>query len=91
MGPDHTVHADNIGRRARDEADHAADQVRGAAGNVQEAAERIAMQAREYGDKAMQAARGFKPFVEGSMREQPISSLIAAAAIGFALGALWKK
>ena len=44
-----------------------------------------------YGEKAQQAAQEFKPFVEKSIKEQPMSTLAAAAAIGFVLGAIWKK
>jgi ElaB/YqjD/DUF883 family membrane-anchored ribosome-binding protein len=46
---------------------------------------------RQYGEKAQQAAQEFKPFVEKSLKEQPMGTLAAAAAIGFVLGALWKK
>jgi ElaB/YqjD/DUF883 family membrane-anchored ribosome-binding protein len=53
--------------------------------------EKIARQAQEYGEKAQEVARNFKPFVEKSMKQQPMSTLAAAAAIGFVLGALWKK
>jgi len=48
-------------------------------------------QAREYGEKAQEAARNFKPYVENSMKEKPMATLAVAAVIGFALGALWKK
>ena len=53
--------------------------------------EKIARQAQEYGEKAQEAVRNFKPFVEKSMKQQPMSTLATAAVIGFVLGALWKK
>jgi len=48
-------------------------------------------QARAYSDKAQEAAKNFKPYVEKSLREQPIATLVVAAGLAFALGALWKK
>jgi ElaB/YqjD/DUF883 family membrane-anchored ribosome-binding protein len=48
-------------------------------------------QARQYGETAKQAVQDFKPFVEQSLKDQPMSTLAAAAAIGFVLGAIWKK
>ena len=48
-------------------------------------------QAREYTEQAQEAAKHFKPFVEKSMKEQPLATLAVAALIGAALGALWKK
>jgi len=77
--------------RAGETADRTADQLRRAADNAEQIASKVAEQAREYGEKAQEAARNFKPFVERSMKEQPMSTLAAAAVIGFALGALWKK
>jgi ElaB/YqjD/DUF883 family membrane-anchored ribosome-binding protein len=58
---------------------------------AQQMAEKIARQAQEYGEKAQEVARNFKPFVEKSMKQQPMGTLTAAAVIGFVLGALWKK
>jgi ElaB/YqjD/DUF883 family membrane-anchored ribosome-binding protein len=47
--------------------------------------------AREYADKAQDAAKEFKPFVEKSLKDQPMATLAGAAVIGFILGALWKR
>jgi ElaB/YqjD/DUF883 family membrane-anchored ribosome-binding protein len=77
--------------RVNELADSATDQLRNVAENAQEIAGKVAEQAREYGDKAQEVAKNFKPFVEKSLKEQPMSTLAAAAAVGFALGALWKK
>jgi ElaB/YqjD/DUF883 family membrane-anchored ribosome-binding protein len=52
---------------------------------------KVAEQAREYGEKAQEAVKNFKPYVDKSMKEQPMATLGVAAAIGFVLGALWKK
>ena len=61
------------------------------AADAQEMAGKAAEQLREYGEKAQEAAQNFKPFVEKSMKEQPMATLAAASVIGFVLGALWKK
>jgi ElaB/YqjD/DUF883 family membrane-anchored ribosome-binding protein len=59
--------------------------------DAQELASNIAEQARVYGEKAQEAAREFKPFVEKSMKDKPMQTLAGAAAIGFLLGAIWKN
>jgi ElaB/YqjD/DUF883 family membrane-anchored ribosome-binding protein len=73
--------------RLREMADVATDNVK----NATETAEEFAAKAREYGEKAQEAAKNFKPYVEKSMKEQPMATLGVAAVIGFVLGALWKK
>ncbi len=77
--------------RLREMADTATDQLKGVADRAQEVVGDVSQQAREYGEKAQDAARQVKPFVEKSLKEQPMTTLAAAAAIGFVLGALWKK
>jgi ElaB/YqjD/DUF883 family membrane-anchored ribosome-binding protein len=72
-------------------ADGAAEQLRNVAGNADEIASRAAEQARVYGEKAQELAKNFKPYVEKSLKEQPMATLAVAAAIAFALGALLKK
>ncbi len=77
--------------RLRNMAETATDKLKEAGDNAQEIADNVASQAREYGEKALAAAKEFKPFVEKSLKEQPMATLAGAAAIGFLLGALWKK
>jgi ElaB/YqjD/DUF883 family membrane-anchored ribosome-binding protein len=77
--------------RLRDMADTATDKLKGAGEGAQEMAGKVAEQAREYGDKAQEAARQIKPFVERSLKEQPMTTLAGVAVLGFVLGALWKK
>ena len=79
---------------ARQDADSPLDHTdytKKAAENAQDMAGKVAGQAREYGEKAQEAARQARPFVEKSLREQPLITLAGVAAIGFLLGALWKK
>jgi ElaB/YqjD/DUF883 family membrane-anchored ribosome-binding protein len=77
--------------RMRETADKAGEKLKDASANAQELAGNIAEQARQYGEKAQQAAQEFKPFIEKSMKQQPMGTLAAVAAIGFLLGAIWKK
>jgi ElaB/YqjD/DUF883 family membrane-anchored ribosome-binding protein len=46
---------------------------------------------REYGEKAQDVVKNFTPYVEKSMKDQPMATLAVASAIGFVLGAFWKK
>jgi ElaB/YqjD/DUF883 family membrane-anchored ribosome-binding protein len=74
-----------------DMADALAQKVADATAGAQELAGKVADQAREYGDQAQEAVKNFKPYVEKSVKEQPMATLAVAAAIGVVLGALWKR
>ena len=77
--------------RLREMAGVATDKVKNVAQSAEEIAGKVAEQAREYGEKAQEAVRNFKPYVDKSMKDQPMATLGVAAVIGFVLGALWKK
>ena len=77
--------------RLRELADVATDKVKNVAENADEIVGKVAEHAREYGEKAQEAVKNFKPYVDKSMKEQPMATLGVAAVIGFVLGALWKK
>jgi ElaB/YqjD/DUF883 family membrane-anchored ribosome-binding protein len=72
---------------AQQDTDYPRDYAKG----VGENAGKVTEQVREYGEKAQEAARQAKPYVEKSLREQPLVTLAGVAAIGFLLGTLWKK
>jgi ElaB/YqjD/DUF883 family membrane-anchored ribosome-binding protein len=72
-------------------AETASDKLKDVGDHAQELAGKVADQAREYSEKAQETAREFKPFVERSLKEQPMTTLAGAAVLGFILGALWKK
>lgn len=59
--------------------------------STQEMADKVVEQARHYTEKAQDAARQVRPIAEKSFREQPLATLLGAAAVGFVLGALWRK
>jgi ElaB/YqjD/DUF883 family membrane-anchored ribosome-binding protein len=91
-GQDHAQStADTAKDRLRDMADATAGKVKEVAGDAQEIAGKVAHQAREYGEQAQKAVKQVKPFVEKSLKEQPMATLAGAAVLGFVLGALWKK
>ena len=77
--------------RLRDMAGTATDKLKEAGENAQAMTGKVTEQAREYGEKAQAAAKEVKPFVEKSLKEQPMATLAGVAGIGFVLGALWKK
>jgi len=77
--------------RAEAMADTAADRLENAAQSAQELAGKVAEQAKIYGEKAQEAVQNVRPYVEKSMKEQPMQTLAVASIIGFVLGALWKK
>ena len=77
--------------RLREMADVATDKVKNATQSAEELAGKVAEQAREYGERTQAAVKNFKPYVDKSMKEQPMATLGVAAVIGFVLGALWKK
>jgi ElaB/YqjD/DUF883 family membrane-anchored ribosome-binding protein len=76
---------------ARLDTDAPRDYAKQASENAQKAADTVTEQAREYGEKMQEAARQARPYVEKSLREQPLITLAGVAAIGFLLGTLWKK
>jgi ElaB/YqjD/DUF883 family membrane-anchored ribosome-binding protein len=77
--------------RLRDMADITGEKLKDAAAGAQDMAEKVADRAREYGDQAQEAVKQARPYVEKSLKEQPMATLAGAAVLGFVLGALWKK
>lgn len=90
------------GRTAHDVAEAAKSQfgriADSAAGNLQSTAhqaEEVAKQAlergREAGENLKEVGGNFKNAIQKSVESQPLTTLVAAAAVGFILGALWRK
>ena len=86
QGPDRKVPSEGEGL-----ANTAAAQPSRVAADAQRIDERAAQTARAYGEEAQAAAKRVRPFMEKSMKEQPMQTLAAAAAVAFLLGALWKR
>jgi ElaB/YqjD/DUF883 family membrane-anchored ribosome-binding protein len=89
---DYSNSREDIGKdRLREMADAATDRFKNISDNAEVFAGKLAEQAHEYGEKAQEVVKNFKPYVEKSMRDQPLVTLAVASVIGFVLGALWKK
>jgi ElaB/YqjD/DUF883 family membrane-anchored ribosome-binding protein len=71
--------------------DKATDQARNVAEHVEDFASNVAQQGREAGERIQEVAGNVKGAVDKSMKDQPMATLVAAAAVGFVLGALWKS
>lgn len=54
-------------------------------------AEDVLDHARQYTAKAQDILKNAKPRLEKSLEDQPMMTLAALAAVGFVLGAMWKK
>ena len=70
--------------------DNAADQFNKVAGQAEDIANRTANQGREMSESVHKVAGNLKGALDTSIREQPIATLVAAAVVGFVLGALGK-
>jgi ElaB/YqjD/DUF883 family membrane-anchored ribosome-binding protein len=74
-----------------DLADKATDQFKKVADRVEGVAGAAADQMRDVTDRTGEVAGNFKRAVDKSVKEQPMATLLMAAAVGFVLGALWKS
>ena len=72
-------------------ADAVTDRVKEVTDGLQERAGQVAEQALEYAEMAQDAVKQFKPFVQKSLKEQPVAMLASFVLVGFVLGAMWKK
>jgi ElaB/YqjD/DUF883 family membrane-anchored ribosome-binding protein len=74
----------NLKQKATDQFGRAADQ-------AEEMANRVAEQGRQAAERMQDVAGNVKGAVSKSMKEQPMTTLVVAAIVGFVLGALWKS
>jgi hypothetical protein len=77
--------------RRNDLADAVTDRFKEVTDGVQERVGQVADQALQYAEMAQDAVRQFKPFVQKSFKEKPMTTLASFVLVGFVLGALWKK
>ena len=77
--------------RPHDLADAVTDRVKEVTDNLQERAGQVADQALQYAEMAQDAVKQFKPFVQKSLKEKPMTTLASFVLVGFVLGAMWKK
>jgi len=62
-----------------------------AADTMHDVADRVVEQGREAAHQMQHAAGTVQTAVTHSLKEQPMTTLAIAAAVGFVLGALWKS
>lgn len=69
----------------------ATDQFSKAADQAEDVANRVAEKGRQAGERIQEVAGNIKGSLDTSLRDQPMATLVAAAMVGFVLGALWKS
>ena len=72
-------------------ADAVSDRFKDVTEDLQERVGQVADQALQYAEMAQDAVKQFKPFVQKSLKEKPMTTLASFVLVGFVLGALWKK
>jgi hypothetical protein len=77
--------------RPHDLADAVTGRFKEVTDDMQQRVGQVAEQALQYSEMAQHAVRQFKPFVQKSLKEQPMTTLASFVLIGFVLGAMWKK
>jgi ElaB/YqjD/DUF883 family membrane-anchored ribosome-binding protein len=75
---------EDIKSKAKQSIDDASDRAQDLAGRAQD----IAGQARQ---QVGEVAGNMKGAIDKSVKDQPLTTLLAAAAVGFVIGALWKS
>jgi ElaB/YqjD/DUF883 family membrane-anchored ribosome-binding protein len=86
-----STNSPNYGRRAEELADKAGEQLERVVSSAEATAKSIADQGRQATEQFQDVADNFKTAVDKSIKEQPITTLVVAAALGFVVGALWKS
>lgn len=59
--------------------------------SLEDAARGVTRKAGEFRDQAESTARDIRSYVEDSVHTKPMMTLAVVSAIGFVLGALWKR
>jgi ElaB/YqjD/DUF883 family membrane-anchored ribosome-binding protein len=77
--------------KQRDPATAVKDQIDRASGQVERLASAASHQAQEVGENMKTVASNVDSAVRSSIRDQPMTTLAVAAAVGFVLGAIWKS
>ncbi|MDO9381281.1 MAG: hypothetical protein Q7T86_00300 [Hyphomicrobiaceae bacterium] len=83
--------ADYSRNTAEDLASKASDQIERVVSGVEQTARNLADQGRQAGEQVGVVADNFKSAVDKSVKDQPLTTLAVAAAVGFVIGALWKS
>lgn len=81
----------NVADKAADLADKAGQQLDNVVGKAETTLRSLADQGNEAGERVQEVAGHMKTAIEKSVTDQPMTTLVVAALMGFALGALWKS
>lgn len=81
----------NVADKAADLADKAGQQLDNVVGKAETTLRGLAEQGQEAGERVQEVAGHMKSAIEKSVSDQPTTTLVVAALVGFALGALWKS
>ena len=84
------AHQGDIGSRIGDLKNAALDQMEKAGAQAERIAGSVADQARETGEQIREVTSTVDAAVRRSLKDQPLATLAAVAALGFVLGAVWK-
>lgn len=90
-GADYNRTADDLADKASNLASKAGEQIDRVAQDVESAARSVAEQGRQATEQVQVVADNFKTAIDKSVKEQPLTTLVIAAGVGFVIGALWKS
>lgn len=76
--------AGSMAGRATETVDHAIN-------TAEQAVRRVTEQAEEATEQMQAVAGNMRSAIDKSLRDQPMTTLVLAGAVGFVLGALWKS
>ena len=82
---------DTVADRASDLAEKAGDQIGRVVGTAEQTVKKLGEQSSEASRNVQHVADNMKSAIDKSIKDQPMTTLAVAAAIGFTLGALWKS
>lgn len=83
--------SDDLADKAADLAGKASEQFDRAVSGLESTAKQFAEQGRQAQEQVQVVADNFKTALDKSVKDQPMTTLLAAAAVGFVVGALWKS
>lgn len=83
--------ADDVADKASDLAGKASEKLEQAVSGLEQKAKQFAEQGRQAGEQVQVVADNFKTALDKSVKDQPMTTLVAAVAVGFVVGALWKS
>ena len=60
-------------------------------GRLSETVESVVTQAKEYEARGVAVLAGIQPFLRRNLKDHPQATLSVGVAVGFILGAIWKR